>query len=145
MANPNIPQGTLNRLIASIVWNDFPALNITPPYLMPEGIDLAFEGQATAMLPSMTGLITSPEPFLSCRIMIHLLKSQALSNAYKQQMETSVLMGPCTIRPDSPTIDPYLIDNCSITGLNQLNFSGRDGGFTITIMGAYYLNSNLWL
>jgi hypothetical protein len=77
--------------------------------------------------------------------MIHLLKSQALSNAYKQQMESSVLMGPCTIRPDSPTIDPYLIDNCAITGLNQLNFSGRDGGFTITIMGAYYLNSNLWL
>ena len=30
--SPNIPQGNINRLIASLVIDDFPSLNITPSF-----------------------------------------------------------------------------------------------------------------
>ena len=47
-------------IVGSIVWNDFPALNITLPYLMPEGIDLAFEGQATAPADGNSTMASEP-------------------------------------------------------------------------------------
>lgn len=147
MANPMTPQGVLNKLVASIVWNDFPALNITPSFLLPEGIDLTLEGQATTVYPSMTGTVNSPEPYMLVRFMAHLIKSQALSDAYKTQMETNTLLGDCTIRPDVPLaegLSPYYINNCSITGVDRLTFAGRDAGWTISFVGNYQTNSSLW-
>ena len=146
MANPNTFQGTVNKLIASIVWNNFPTLNVTPSFLAPEMIDITPEGPITTMLPSATGLVTSPEPYQVMRIVIHLIRAQSIANAFKSQWELSSLLGDCTIRPDvlSSVLNPFIIGNVAITGLNTLNFSGRDPGFVVTCTGAYNINSSLW-
>ena len=44
MADPLVPQGNLNRLKASLIWTDFPNLNVTPPFLAGEMLVLSFEG-----------------------------------------------------------------------------------------------------
>ena len=146
MANPNIPQGTINRLQASIVWHDFPGLDITPPFLAPEGIDMTLEGTMTTMLPTMTGVVTSPEPWMMMRMVIHLIRAQSLAAAYKEQWELSSLIGEGTVRPDviSSVLPPFQVGNVAITNLNTLNYSGRDAGFVITLMGSYNINSALW-
>jgi hypothetical protein len=146
MANPNISQGTINRLVASIVWDQFPSLNITPSFLAPEGIDMTPEGPITTMLPTMTGLVTSPEPYQMMRLVIHLIRAQALAGAYKTQWESSALIGSGTIRPDvaASVLPPFIVGNVAITGLNTLNFSGREAGFVVTCTGAYNINSILW-
>ena len=144
MPSPNIAQGTLNKLIGSLVWTDFPTLNVTPSYLLPEGIDLAFEGEATVLLPSMTGLVTSPEPYQKTRVMIHLNKAQALAEQYKIQLETNTLMGALTIYTDSPTISVYNLINCALTGIASFTIAGRDAGYVMSVQGAYNINSALW-
>jgi hypothetical protein len=146
MPNPNVPLGTINRLLASVVWNSFPALNITPSYLAPEAIDVTPEGVMTTMLPTMTGFVTSPEPWMPFRMVVHLVRSQSLASGYKTQWEQSTLMGSGTVRPDVPSsvLPPFLIDNMAITNLNTLNFSGREAGFVVTFMGQYQINSTLW-
>lgn len=141
---PNIAQGTINRLRASVIWDNFPQLNVTASFLMPEGIDLTFEGQSTAVLPTMTGVVTSPEPYQIVRLAIHLIKSQGLADLYKQQQENTTLLGGCTIRPDTITLSPYYLMNCSITGVNALAFSGRDPGYVVTATGSYNLNAAAW-
>ncbi|SRR6266550_3451946 len=146
MANPQIPLGTINRLLASVVWNNFPALNVTPSYLMPEAIDMTLEGVMTTMIPAMTGFVTSPEPWMPLRLVIHMVRSQSLAAAYKLVWEQSTLLGSGTVRPDVPqaNLPPFLIDNAAITNLNTLNFSGREAGFAVTVMGMYQINQSLW-
>lgn len=144
-ANPLVDQGTLNRVRASVVWVDHPELNVTAGYLGRDGIRLGLEGQAAAFLPTMTGAVTSPEPYMMINLTIHLLKTQALAQAYKAQMENIALVGNGTVRPDLSTgIDPYDIVNCAIEGVRELNFSGQDEGFVISCRGYYILNNSLW-
>jgi hypothetical protein len=142
--NPLISQGTLNKLRGSIVWNSFPSLNVTAPYLGPDGIRLALEGESTAFLPTMTGVVTSPEPYMMIGLTMHLLKTQALANSYKAQMELLAQIGDGTVRPDTTALGVYPIVNCAIEAVRELSFSGQDPGFIVSVKGYYLVNSQLW-
>ncbi len=148
-ANPLVPQGVLNRLVASINWNNFPELNITPPYLTKEAIRLALDGETTHYVPTATGAVTSPEPYMMITATAHLIKPQPLAAAYKAQMETNSLLGDGVIRPDVAAsqggLTPFDVANCSIQAVRELNFDGSDGGFVITLRGYWIINSELWL
>ena len=85
MANPLIPQGTLNRLAGSVIWTNFPSLTVTSSFLMPNGITLAFEGVTTEVIKTMTGIVPSPEPYQMVTITLNLLKTQVLANLYEHR------------------------------------------------------------
>lgn len=147
MPNPNVPQGTLNRLKASVVWNNFPQLNVTPAFLGKEMIRLGFEGKATTFIPTTTGAVTSPEPYQKITVTIHLLKTQALAPLYKDQLEANSLLGDGTIWPDVQTgqgLSNYQITNCAIEEVREIGFDGADAGWVIMIGGYYLINANLW-
>ena len=91
MANPQIQQGTLNRLLASVVYANFTQLNVTSGYLSREAISLAFDGDTSQLIGTLTGAVTSPEPYIYGTVTMHLLRTQGLANAYKQQYETGQL------------------------------------------------------
>ena len=144
MAAPNTPQGTLNRLRASVVWTSVAQLNVTPSYLGKAGISLSFEGEFTTFIDTMTGGVTSSEPYVRVMVGINLLKTQSLANLYKQQMELNTVLGNCTIRPDVTTMDPWIIQNVGIAGVRELSFAGLDPGFMISLRGYYQINSQQW-
>jgi hypothetical protein len=144
LANPNVQQGTLNRLIASVSFPSFPGLNITPSFLNREAIRMAFGGVLTGSLPSLTGRVTSPEPYQMVTLTIHLLRSQAFANTWKQQIESSSLLGDVTVRPDVTTMDPWYLSNVSIDNVDAMTFAGGDASFTIELGGIYYVNNSLW-
>ena len=143
-ANPLIAQGTLNRLRGSVIWNNFPALNVTAPYLHKEGIRLALEGEATVYIDTMTGGVTSPEPYQRVSLTIALLKTQPLAAAYKAQKELSTLLGPGIVRGDSAALPPYQLTNCAIRNIRELVFNGEDAAWAIIIGGYYQINSSLF-
>ena len=68
MANPQIAQGTLNRARGSVVVADSPELNVTAPYLGREGISTNFEGDTTARIHTLTGVVNSPEIYMERRV-----------------------------------------------------------------------------
>lgn len=142
--NPLVAQGTLNRLRASVTWPNFPQLNVTASYLGKMGIRLALEGESTLFIPTMTGAVTSPEPYMAVTVTIHLLKTQQLAALYKAQMEASALIGDGTVRPDASTLPPYQITNCAIESVRELNFGGDDAEFAVAVKGYYLINNNLW-
>jgi hypothetical protein len=142
--NPLVNQGTLNRLRASVIFSDFPALNITSPFLGRRGISLAFAGDATVYIDTMTGAVTSPEPYLRVTVTAHLLKSQAFSQQWKAQLELLTLLGNATVRPDAATMQPYNLTNCSIMNPGDQDFSGTDADYPIRIGGIYNVNSSLF-
>lgn len=145
--NPLIAQGTLNRIRASVTWASFPSLNVTAPFLSREGIRLALQGESTVYLPTMTGAVTSQEPFMMIEMTLNLLKTQGLSDIYKQQLESNAALGDGTVRPDLPTgggLGLYQIINCAIKSVRELDFSGDNAVFAVTIGGYYLVNSDLF-
>lgn len=142
--NPQIAQGTLNRLRGSVVYSAFPALNVTAPYLGKAGITLALEGETTEFLPTMTGVVTSQAPYQMVGLTINLLKTQGLSNLYKAQFELSSLVGDVTVRPDTTTLGVYQLYNCALESVKELAFSGEDAGFVVSVKGYYLINSAMW-
>ena len=62
MPNPLIQLGSLNRLRGSILFDDFPALNVTAQFMTKEAIKLGIDGDMTQFLAAMAGAVTSQEP-----------------------------------------------------------------------------------
>jgi hypothetical protein len=144
MPNPNVPLGPLNRLKASANWPSNPGLTISASNLGKNGIHFALEGEATEYIPTMTGAVTSPEPYMMFTMTIELLKSQAFSDSWKQKLETDSSLGDGTVWPDTITLSPFNLTNTSITGVRDLPFNGQDPVFAVTVKGYYQINSALW-
>lgn len=142
--NPLVAQGTINRLRASIQWPLRPALNITASYLAKSGIRISWEGEATTIIPTMVGTIQSPVPYMLANVSIPLLRSQALANAYKLQMEQDSNMGDGIIRPDAAPLSPFPIYNAAIQNVGELNFSGDNADYGVTVKGYWPVNNSLW-
>lgn len=143
MPNPLIPQGNLNRLQASVVVVDFPQLNITASFLGRMGIHLSFDGEDVQSLPTMTGIVQSPEPFVMSTCTAHLVKSAGLAALYEAQRLLNAVIGDITIRADTTQL-LYQVSNCAIQQVRELSFAGDDPDYAVTIRGVYYLNNSLW-
>jgi hypothetical protein len=142
--NPLVPQGTLNRLRGSLILSDFPALNVTASFLGKEAITMLFETEASQQIQTMTGTVTSPEPFQMVLVSAHVLKTQALSNAYKAQIEKNTNIGDLQVKSDASTLSNYQLANCSIVGVEPLDTTGTKPDFIVKIRGTYYINSDLF-
>lgn len=144
VGNPLVDQGTLNRIRGSIVVSDLPELNVTAPFLGKAGISLSLEGETTLYQGTMTGAVTSPEPYMMVAVTVNLLKTQALSALYKARMELLSTIGNVVVIPDARTLPNYAILNCAIRSIRELSFNGEDAGFGITLGGYYNINSGLF-
>lgn len=145
MGNPLISQGTLNRIRASVVWTDYPALTVTAPYLDRDGVSLRLEGEASAQHGTMTGLVQSPEPYMPVSVVIALLKTQSLSNQYKLQMELNSVIGDGVVWPDVSTgLGQYQLENMSIQSVGDQLYNGTTPIWACTLRGFYIINNALF-
>jgi hypothetical protein len=142
--NPNVTQGTLNRLRGSVVIPSYSNLNVTAPYLGRGGISIAFEGETTTMIPTMTGTVQSPMPYQMITVTVSLLKTQSLAAQWEAQRQVLSLIGDITITTDTSTLPNYTFNNCAIDNVRELNFAGEDAGYVVTLKGYYQINSSLW-
>lgn len=143
-SNPLIIPPSLNRIRASVLFQDFPQLSVTAPFLGKRGISLSFQGDATAYLETMTGAVTSPEVYLRCTLTIYLIKTLFLAQAFKTQLELSTLLGPATVRPDTGAMQPYNLTQCAVINPGDQDFSGADADYLIRIGGVYQVNAALF-
>ncbi len=145
MGNPLIDQGVLNRIKGSVTWTNFPALNVTAPFLDKDGINMRLEGEASLQHGTMTGVVQSPEPYMPISVVIALLKTQPLSEAYKTKMELLALLGPGTVYPDVSTgLSPYALQNMSIQSVGELLLNGTTPIYAVTCRGYYVVNNALF-
>ena len=146
MGNPLVDQGVLSLLKANVIWNNFPALSVTPSFLDKAGLTLRLEGEMSTQHDTMTGLVQSPQPYVPVSLVIPLLKTQALSDAYKTQMELSVLLGDGVVYPDvnAGGLSQYQVSNMSIQSVGELSLGGSTPLFGVSCRGLYYINSSLW-
>jgi hypothetical protein len=144
-ANPLVAQGQLNRVKASLTWLDHSELNVTAPFLGRDGISLSLEGNSTAFLPTLTGVVTSPEPYMMIGLTIHLVKPQALCALYVARLQANALLGNGTVRPDViEGLPPFDITNCAMESIREMRFNGTDDGFIVMCRGYITINNDMW-
>lgn len=138
------PQGTLNRYFTGITVDGNPLLNVTAPFLARQAIRLSFGGVASTPLPTLTGIVQSPEPFQMATITVALLKTNGLGAQYELQRATNALIGDVVVTGDTQGLPPYTITNCAIENVRELPFDGSDPAFVVVITGAYLINQALY-
>jgi hypothetical protein len=144
MAFQFTPPGVLNRLRASVTYNDFPSLNVTSGFLTTEGIRLALEGNATDLLPAMVSLVSSPAPYLSASLTMSLVRSSALAQLYKLQIEDTTLMGLVTIWPDTDVLQPFILNNVALESVREMAMAGMEAAMVVTARGYYNVNTGFF-
>lgn len=144
MSNPLVPQGVLNRIRGSVTWNDLPQLNITAPYLGKAGITFLLGGEATTVIPTMTGTALSPEPYQLVTVTAAVLKTNGLAQLYQAQQQASTVLGNGVVWPDTTALAPYGVMNCAIIGVRELPFNGESVDYGVIIGGYWPINALLW-
>ena len=144
MANPLIPQGTLNRIRCSVVVPSFPSLSITAPYMGKSFATIAFSGSFTELIPTATGGVASPEPYVMATISVGLLRTQSLSASWLAQAGATGAIGSVTIHSDTAAFPEIKLDNCVIDSVEPGAYDGLDPVVRLTLKGFYYINEDLW-
>lgn len=143
--NPRVPQGTLNRIRGSVIVPDFPTLNVTAPFLGRAGISLSPNGNTGNLIPTMTGMVTSPEPYMGITLSVALIKSQNMAALYRAKIDEDVRLGDgVQVVPDSSAFPNYTLFNCIIENFGPIAMNGEDAGYMVTIAGYMDINSSLW-
>ena len=143
-SNPLIEQGTLNRVRCSIVVPSYPALNVTSPYMGASFASFDFSGPFSQLIPTGTGAVNSPEPYVEGTITVALLRTQALANAWLQQAQTLSDLGAVTIHSDTAAFPANTIYTTIIQDFNPGAFDGRDPVVRLVLRGIAYMNNDLW-
>jgi len=92
----------------------------------------------------LTGAVTSPEPYTYGTVTIHLLRTQDLANAFKNQIEINTTMGSVNIIGDSTALDNFQLENCILMSLQEITFDGNQAGLIVRLRGVYNINSDLF-
>lgn len=142
--NPQVSQGTLNRLRAAASITDLPELNVSSSFTGQAGISLNFDGKATEQIRTLTGVVNAQEPFLLVGVTINLLRTQTLGALWKARLESDSQLGDVIIKADAAAIGTWQLSNTSIETVKEMPMNGTDAGFVITLMGIYYINATLW-
>ena len=144
MGNPLIAQGLLNRVRGSVVFPSNSTLSITAPYLAAEGISLAIDEDGTEQLKPITGIVNSPAAYVLATATIHVLKTQALGEAWAQQFQSNSQIGRMVIHTDSSALSQYRIHNCSLLKSEPGAMNGTNPTLLLTIRGTYNVNDYIW-
>ena len=144
MAFQFTPPGVLNRLRASVVYTDFPELNVTSNFLTTEGIRMALEGNATDLLPAMVSLVSRPAPYLACSITMSIVRSATLAAVYKLQFEDTTLVGLVSIFPDTDVLNPFIINNVALESIREMAMAGMEAAMVVTARGYYNVNTGFF-
>lgn len=142
--NPLIAQGFLNRVKGAASVTDVPALNVSASYLAKEGISLRTMGPSTDIIPTMTGTVGSQVPYMQAEIVIHLLRTQALGESWRQRFLSDTLLGEVVVTTDSTVMGDFTILNTYLTNFQELPVNGQDAGFIVTLSGYWVVNNNMW-
>ena len=141
---PLVPQGTLNRVRCSIVVPTFSSLNIASSYMGKSFASLSFQGPFTELIPTATGAVTSPEPYVMANITVGLLRTQGLAYSWLTQAGQTGSLGSVVIHSDTAAWPEITLIDAVINDIEPGAYDGMDPVVRLSLKGIYTVNSNLW-
>ena len=144
MATPLIQQGTLNRVLPSVIVPGNTALNITSNYMGKSFVTVTFDGDFDNLIHTATGAVTSPEPYVQATASVSILRTQSLSGAWLAQAQKLSDIGNVSIFSDTTAFPEIDLVNCIIKHIDPGAYDGTDPVVRLTLGGIFYVNSRVW-
>jgi hypothetical protein len=136
--------GTINRLRATVSFQDHPELNVSAVHMGKDMISWNPQGDMTKAIPAAVGSVNSPEPWMPVEFSIEILKTTGIADRYKQQWEKYSVLGDSIVRGDASAFGDVPVFNTSIKGVDQVKFNGDQATITVHLQGYYIINSDLY-
>ncbi|HQT68621.1 MAG TPA: hypothetical protein PLC74_13570 [Acetobacteraceae bacterium] len=143
--NPYTPQGTLNRVRVHVVIPSYPALNVIPGNMGTSFARVSFSGPFVEQIPTATGIVNSPEPYVMASVTFGILRTQSLANAWLLQIQATGVLGNVDVYSDTAAFPNITVTDTSVVDYDPGAFDGKDPIVGLTLRGVYYPNNNLWL
>ena len=105
---------------------------------------LDIDEDGTEQLKTITGVVNSPAAFVMATATIHVLKTQALGEAWAQQFQSNGQIGRMVIHTDTAALSQYRVHNCSILKPQPGAMNGTNPSLILTIRGTYNVNDYIW-
>jgi hypothetical protein len=144
MANPQIPQGTLNRVRASVIIPAFSTLNVNSSHMGKGFVDLVWEEDFGDQIDTGTGIVNSPAPYVRGTCTINILRTQALAGQWQAQADATSIIGRIVVHPDSTVYPKQTVHNCQVLKASPGKMDGLNPTIDVVIRGVRFVNDNLW-
>jgi hypothetical protein len=92
----------------------------------------------------MVSLVSSPAPYLSASLTMSLVRSSALAQLFKLQVEDNTLMGLVTIWPDTDVLTPFVLNNVALESVREMAMAGMEAAMVVTARGYYNVNTTFF-
>lgn len=136
--------GNLNKAQVAIRFAEYPLLNITAEALGDSMVTVSSSGEITPMLPTATGLVASPAPFVQHTVSFAIVKTNPLCQLLIDTINSNSMLGTIEVTTDSTTLNKQTYENAVFQTFDTFQFDGKTAaqGFTI---GCYQqVNSSLF-
>ena len=111
MPNPQTVQGQLNKVLTQVIVPSNAALNLNASYMAKAQAVVTFEDDFVDQIPSATGIVNSPAPFVMGNLTMNLLRSQSIAALWLAQIQTNAIMGLVQCYSDSTVYPAITIIN----------------------------------
>jgi hypothetical protein len=142
--NPGIARGVLNRVRCSVVVPGFSSLNVIPANMGRALARISFSDNLVNQIPTGTGLVNSPEPYIRATITIALLRTQQISASWFAQILDDSSIGEATIYSDTSVFPPIALQDVVANHIDPGPFDGTNPDFMLVLAGALPVNNRLW-
>ena len=142
--NPGIARGVLNRVRCSVILPAFPALNVISANMGRALARIAFSDNLVNQIPTGTGLVNSPEPYIRATITIALLRTQPIASSWFSQILQDSNVQDATIYSDTSAFPPIALQDVVASHIDPGPFDGTSPDFQLVLAGALPVNNNLW-
>jgi hypothetical protein len=141
---PLSTQGNLNRVLTHVVIPGFPQLSVSAPFMAKTMATVTFDGPFVDQIPTATGVVNSPAPYVMAQVIFNILRSQAIAAAWMTQLQVQSVLGAVTIFSDATTFPEITLLNASVIEVTPGPFDGTDPTTQITVKGVFPINAALW-
>jgi hypothetical protein len=136
--------GNLNKAQVAIRFPNFPLLNITAEALGDGMVTVSSSGEITPMLPTATGLVASPAPFIQHSVSFSIVKTNPLAQQIKDTVKQNSMMGPVEITTDSTSLSKDVYENSVFQTYDTFTYNGKEPAIGFTIGTYEEVNNGLF-
>ena len=141
---PITTQGNLNRVLTHVVVPGAPQLSVTAPFMAKTMASVTFDGPFVDQIPTATGVVNSPAPYVMGQVVFNILRSQAIAAEWIARLQLQSTLGAITIFSDSTVFPELVLENASVIDVTPGAFDGTDPTTQITVKGVFLINAALW-
>jgi hypothetical protein len=133
--------GNLNKAQVAIRFAEYPLLNITAEALGDNMVTVSSSGEITPMLPTATGVVASPAPFVQHTISFAIVKTNPLAQQMLDTINNNSMLGSVEVTTDATTLNKQTYDNAVFQTFETFTFNGKEPAIGFTI-GCYQAVNN---